>query len=122
MNLSSIHPGEEAFMVKTYSVRNTTRVPTQCTFLYFWNGTLEQGKVWDLSETGWRTSMKHPLPAGSETTVYLALPDHDVYKYMIVNMATVCWSDGNMAGWKVSHMDEAAKDRLDQFVNGAEED
>lgn len=119
---NSIHPGEEAFMVKTYSIRRATRVPTQCTFLYFWNGTLEQGKVWDLSETGWRTSMKHPLPAGSETTVYLALPDDNVYKYMIVNMATVCWSDGKTAGWKVSHIDEGAKSRLDQFLNGAEEE
>lgn len=109
-------------MVKTYSVRSADRVPTQCTFLYFWNGTLEQGKVWDLSETGWRTSTKHPLPPGTETTVYLALPDREVYKYMIVNMATVCWSDGQTAGWKVAHMDETAKSRLDQFLNGAEED
>ncbi|MCC6141616.1 MAG: hypothetical protein IT389_13480 [Nitrospira sp.] len=109
-------------MVKTYSVRNADRRSTHCAFLYFWNGTLQQGKVWDLSETGWRASVKHPLPAGSEMTVYLALPDRNAYKYMIVNMAAVCWSDGHTTGWKVSHIDEAAKSRLDQFLNGSEED
>lgn len=109
-------------MVKTYSVRNAGRVPTQCTFLYFWNGTLEQGKVWDLSETGWRASVKQPLPPGSETTVYLALPDRGAYKYMIVNMATVCWSEGNTAGWKVSHIDGEAQNRLDQYLDSAEEE
>lgn len=109
-------------MVKPYAVRNAGRIPTRCTFLYFWNGVLEQGTVWDVSETGWRTSTKRSLPPGSETTVYLALPDQEVYKYMIVDMAKVCWSDGRTAGWNVSTIEEGARERLDRYLNIADGD
>lgn len=108
-------------MSKAYTIRNASRIPTQCTFLYFWNGALEQGKVWDVSETGWRASLKHPITPGEETTAYLAIPDGEVYKYMIVDRATVCWSDGGTAGWRVSNIEPAAKDRLERFLSGFEE-
>lgn len=109
-------------MAKTYTVRKGSRVSAQCTFLYFWDGALAQGKVWDLSESGWRATMDQPLPAGSETTAYLALPDEGDVKYMTVNSATLCWSDGKMAGWKVEWLDEAARDRLREYLDCDTED
>ena len=104
-------------MSKTYTVRKGARIPIQATFMYFWDGALTQGKVWDLSETGWRATMDQPLPAGTETTAYLALPDEGDPKYMTVDSATLCWSDGRMAGWKVERLDETASERLQQYLD-----
>lgn len=104
-------------MAKTYTLRKGPRIPTQCTFLYFLNGALAQEKIWDLSETVWRATMDQPLPAGSETTVYLALPDERDSKYMTVDSATLCWSDGKTAGWKVERIDEPTRERLHQYLD-----
>lgn len=103
-------------MTKTYTLRRSPRLSTQCTFLYFWNGNLAQGKVWDVSDTGWRATMEQALPAGSETTAYLALPDGDNSEYLVVESATLCWSAGKTAGWKVERLDKAARERLQQYV------
>lgn len=104
-------------MSKTYTPRKGLRLPTQCTFLYFWEGALMQGSLWDVSETGWRATMDQPLPAGTETTAYLALPDDSDSKYLIVDSATLRWSDGTMTGWKVERLDEAARERLQQYMD-----
>lgn len=58
--------------MKTYSIRKKRRASVQGTFSYSADGTWIAGKVWNLSQTGWRTTTDRPLPIGLETIVFLA--------------------------------------------------
>jgi len=40
--------------MKQYAMRNTVRTPVQCEFSCFADGAVINGRVWDLSATGWR--------------------------------------------------------------------
>jgi hypothetical protein len=103
-------------MERTYAVRKKLRVPVHCPFCYFCDGTLAKGMIWDLSETGWRATGERPVAVGTETTVYITLPDNGESKNILVDAAVVRWSEGRDAGWEIIRIDEEARARLDQFI------
>lgn len=102
--------------MKTYSIRKKLRRRVQCRFCYFVDGTLANGMVWDLSETGWRATGERPVAVGTETTVYLTLRDGKRSDNILIDAASVRWSNGREAGWEIIRMDEASRARLTDFV------
>ena len=102
--------------MKTYAVRKNPRTPVQCQFCYFGDGTLTNGIVWDLSDTGWRATGQHPVTVGTETTVYITLQNGKQSYNVLIDAAIVRWSDGREAGWEIVRMDEANRTRLLDFV------
>lgn len=104
--------------MKTYRLRNGSRRSVRCEFLYFWNGALDKGMVWDVSETGWRATSSTSIPIGSETTAYLALPAAEASesKYVLIDRARVCWTDGSTIGWTITHIAPDAQERLERYV------
>ncbi|OQW30489.1 MAG: hypothetical protein A4E19_09235 [Nitrospira sp. SG-bin1] len=102
--------------MKTYAMRKRLRTPARCQFCYFCNGTLATGIVWDLSETGWRAAGERPVCVGTESTVYITLHDGNQSHNIIVDTAVVRWSDGHVAGWEITRMDEASRARLMDFL------
>lgn len=107
-------------MNKAYEVRKGLRAPIQCTFCYFHDGTLAKGTIWDLSETGWRATGERPVPSGTETTVYVTLPDDGESKNILVDGAVVRWAEGRDAGWEITRIDDASRARLSQFLERLE--
>lgn len=103
-------------MRKAYEVRKRLRAPVQCTFCYFYDGTLAKGTIWDLSETGWRATGERPVVEGTETTVYVTIPDGGESKNILVEAAVVRWAEGRDAGWEITRIDAAGRARLDQFI------
>ena len=114
MRDESYKPGED--LMKTYAVRKKLRTPVQCQFCYFGNGTLTNGIVWDLSDTGWRATGQHPVTVGTETTVYITLQNGKQSYNVLIDAAIVRWSDGREAGWEIVRMDQANRARLTDFV------
>jgi hypothetical protein len=102
--------------MKTYAVRKKLRTPVQCQFCYFGAGTLMNGIVWDLSDTGWRATGQHPVAVGAETTVYITLQNGSQSYNVLIDAAIVRWSDGRAAGWEIVRIDEANRSRLTDFV------
>jgi hypothetical protein len=102
--------------MKTYAVRKKLRTPVQCQFCYFGIGTLVNGTVWDLSDTGWRATGQHPVVVGTETTVYITLQNGSQSYNVLIDAAIVRWSDGRAAGWEIVRIDEANRARLTDFV------
>jgi PilZ domain len=102
--------------MKTYAVRKAPRISVHCQFCYFGDGTLSNGIVWDLSETGWRATGEHPVPAGTETTVTITLSDGKRSRNILIDGAIVRWSRGLDTGWEITGMDEANRSRLMEFV------
>jgi hypothetical protein len=72
--------------------------------------------IWDLSETGWRATGDHPVAAGTETTVYLTLPDDGESRNILVDAAVVRWFEGRDSGWEITRMDEEGRVRLNHFL------
>ncbi|GKS65510.1 hypothetical protein YTPLAS72_28140 [Nitrospira sp.] len=102
--------------MKTYAVRKKLRTPVQCQFCYFAEGTLTNGIVWDLSDTGWRATGQHPVTVGTETTVYITLQNGTKSYNVLIDAAIVRWANGREAGWEIVRMDEANRTRLLDFV------
>jgi len=102
--------------MKTYAVRKKLRTPVQCQFCYFNDGTLVNGIVWDLSDTGWRATGQHPVAVGTETTVYITLQNGSQSYNVLIDAAIVRWSDGRESGWEIIRMDDANRTRLADFV------
>jgi hypothetical protein len=102
--------------MKTYAVRKKLRAPVRFQFCYFVDGTLANGVVWDLSETGWRATGDHPVAVGTETTVYITLCKGKQTHNILIDAAVVRWSGGRDAGWEITKMDEASRARLMDFV------
>jgi hypothetical protein len=103
-------------MMKPYAVRKKLRTPVRCQFCYFCDGTLANGIVWDLSETGWRATGERSVPVGTETTVYITLRDGKQSHNILIESAIVRWAEGRDAGWEITRMDEATRARLMDFV------
>jgi len=95
--------------MKTYAIRKQLRTSVQGTFSYASNGTWTTGKVWDLSETGWRTTADRPLPIGLETIVFLALRDGEELHHILIESAIVRWSGGCHAGWEILQIDAVSQ-------------
>jgi len=104
-------------MSGTYVVRKRSRASVHCPFSFFYDGTLTKGMIWDISETGWRATGERPVAAGTETTVYLTLPDGGESKNILVDAAVVRWSEGRDAGWEIARIDEDTRARLDHFLD-----
>jgi hypothetical protein len=104
-------------MAKDYVVRKRSRAPVHCPFSFFYDGTLTKGMIWDISETGWRATGARSVAAGTETTVYLTLPDGGESKNILVDAAVVRWSEGRDAGWEIARIDEDTRARLDHFLD-----
>lgn len=98
--------------MKTYAVRQQLRTPVQGTFSYAVEGTWSTGTVWDLSETGWRTTGDRPMPIGLETIVFLALRDGEALHHLLIESAIVRWSDGHHAGWEILRINALSQARL----------
>lgn len=91
--------------MRTYAVRKQLRASVQGTFSYAACSTWTTGKVWDLSETDWRTTGDCPLPIGFETIVFLAVPNEKKLHHILIESAIVRWSDGCHAGWEILRSD-----------------
>ena len=102
--------------MKTYAVRKKPRTPVQCQFCYFGDGTLTNGIVWDLSDTGWRATGQRPVRVWTETTVYITLQNGTKSYNVLIDAAIVRWANGREAGWEIVRMDEANRTRLLDFV------
>jgi hypothetical protein len=102
--------------MKTYAIRKRFRTPARCQFCYFRDGALATGIVWDLSETGWRAACERPVCVGTESTVYITLHDGTQSHNILIDAAVVRWSDGQIAGWEITRMDEASRGRLADYV------
>jgi hypothetical protein len=72
---------------------------------YLVNDIWTTGKVWDISQTGYRTTGERPLPIGLETIVFLTLRNGDALHHILIESAIVRWSDGHHAGWEILRMD-----------------
>ena len=103
-------------MMRTYAVRNALRASVHCRFCYFGDGTLAHGIIWDLSETGWRATGAHPIPAGTETTVTITLSNGKQSRNIMIDQAVVRWSRGANTGWEITKMDETDRAYLMDFV------
>lgn len=87
--------------MKTYTVRTQLRTSVQGTSSYSADGTWVTGKVWDLSENGWRTTTDRPLLIGFETIVFLALGEGEDVRHVLIESAIVRWCEGRHAGWEI---------------------
>ena len=106
--------------MKTYEVRKGLRTSVHCQFCYFGDGTLSYGSIWDLSETGWRATGDHALPAGTETTVTITLSDGMKSHNILIDGAIVRWSRGRDMGWEITRMDDVTRAQLMDFVTQCE--
>ncbi|MDH4370738.1 MAG: PilZ domain-containing protein [Nitrospira sp.] len=102
--------------MRTYAVRKKLRTPVQCQFCYFNAGTLVNGIVWDLSDTGWRATGQSSLAVGTETTVYITLQNGSQSYNVLIDAAIVRWANGREAGWEIVRIDAANRARLTDFV------
>jgi hypothetical protein len=98
--------------METYAVRKQFRASVQGMFSYPINGTWTTGKVWDISQTGWRITGEHPLPIGHETIVFLTLRNGDALHHILIESAIVRWSDGHHAGWEILRLDALSQGSL----------
>ncbi len=103
--------------MKTYAVRRALRSSVHCQFCYFGDGTLSNGTVWDLSETGWRSTGEHPIPVGTETSVTITLSSGKHSRNILIDGAIVRWSRGRDTGWEITRMDDANRAHLMDFVD-----
>lgn len=102
--------------MKTYAVRKQLRTSVQGMFSYPINGIWAMGKVWDMSQTGWRITGEHPLPIGLETIVFLTLRNGDDLHHLLIESAIVRWSDGLQAGWEIVRMDAVSQGSLAEVM------
>ena len=106
-------------MKNSYKIRNGLRVAMECSFIYNGDDRMEEGTLWELSQSGWRSSIQHYIAPGTEMTVYLAIPDNGESKYVPVNTAVVRWCHGREAGWEIMKIDAASSARLKAFLEEA---
>lgn len=107
-------------MAKAYAVRTGQRMSIRCPFLYHGENFHGKGQLWDLSVSGWRATGNHPVTPGMSMPVYLELDDGGESKYLLIESATVRWSNGRDSGWEVQSIDTAALARLKRFLDRAE--
>lgn len=108
--------------MKTYAVRKQFRASVQGMFSYPVNGKGKwtTGKIWDISQTGWRIMGEHPLPIGLETIVFLTLSNGDELHHILIESAIVRWSHGRHAGWEILRMDALSEGSLAEVMEQRE--
>lgn len=108
-------------MNKNFHIRQGLRVGLRCAFTYNGDGRLEEGTVWDLSESGWRATGHDGLLPGTEMSVYVALPDKGSTKYLVIDSAVVRWASGKEAGWEITKINAASRAHIQDFLDRAGE-
>jgi len=98
--------------MKAFIVRKQLRTPVQGSFSYFADGTWTTGKVWDLSEAGWRTTAERPLAIGLKAIAFLTLRDGEDLHHILIESAIVRWAHGRHAGWENLLIDALNQARL----------
>ncbi|MBK9307917.1 MAG: PilZ domain-containing protein [Nitrospira sp.] len=106
--------------MKAYAVRKEGRFSVECQFYCFTEDQLINGKVRDLSPTGWRVTLDRPLPVGVEQTVFITLRDESGYYHALIESAMVRWADGFETGWEITRIDELDSTRLIEFLEHRE--
>ena len=104
-------------MDKTYAVQAGQRKSVHCPFLYHGENFLGNGRVWDLSASGWRATGDYPVTPGMSMPVYLELADDGESKYLMIDSAIVRWSNGHDAGWEIQAIDTTSLARLNRFLD-----
>jgi|CXWL01.1.fsa_nt_gi hypothetical protein len=102
--------------MKQYAMRNTVRTPVQCECSCFADGAVINGRVWDLSATGWRATMDRPVPIGLEKSVFMTLRDGNGCRPIFIDSAIVRWSEGRHTGWEITRIDDSTIARLTEFM------
>lgn len=98
--------------MKAFIVRKQLRTSVQGSFSYFADGTWTTGKVWDLSEGGWRTTAERPLAIGLKAIAFLTLRDGEDLHHILIESAIVRWAHGRHAGWENLRIDALNQARL----------
>ncbi|OYT21267.1 MAG: hypothetical protein CCU26_02165, partial [Nitrospira sp. UW-LDO-01] len=60
-------------LMNPYALRKESRTPVQCQFYCVTEDSIIEGVVRDLSETGVRVTVKHPMPVGVEKPIFITL-------------------------------------------------
>ncbi|MFO0699995.1 MAG: PilZ domain-containing protein [Nitrospira sp.] len=102
--------------MKQYAIRDTVRTPVQCQCSCFADGGVIGGSVWDLSATGWRSTLDQPVSIGLEKSVLMTLQDGDGCHPVFIDSAIVRWSEGRHAGWEITRIDDSTQARLTAFM------
>ncbi len=103
-------------MSTTYTVRQALRIPVHCPFYFICDGALVTGRVWDLSEAGFRVTSNRPVPIGFNQRTFLTLGDGQASHHLVIESAIVRWTDGCNAGWEIQQMDEVTHTLLTDFL------
>ena len=74
-----------------FSIRPFRRFPVHCSVTYNAGPFQGQGKVWNLSSTGWRLSGDLPMRPGESLSLTVTLPNE---QRIVVPEAVVRWSRG----------------------------
>ncbi|MGC4097884.1 MAG: PilZ domain-containing protein [Nitrospira sp.] len=106
--------------MKAYAVRKEGRASVECRFYCFTEDQLINGKVRDLSSTGWRVTLDRPIPVGFEKTVFITLHDESGYYHSLIDSAMVRWAAGFETGWEIRRIDESDYTRLIEFLEQRE--
>jgi len=108
-------------MNKNFHIRQGLRIGLRCSFTYNGDGRLEEGTLWDLSESGWRATGPDGLAPGTEMSVYLALPGKGGLNYLAIDTAVVRWASGKESGWEITKINAASRARIQDFLDRAGE-
>ena len=102
--------------MKPYALRNESRTPVQFQFYCVTEDSMIEGMVRDLSATGVRVTVKHPMPVGVEKPIFITLQEGDNYHHLLIPSAVVRWTYGHEAGWEFGPMDEVDRVHLTLFL------
>lgn len=103
-------------LMKPYALRNESRTPVQFQFYCVTEDSMIEGMVRDLSATGVRVTVKHPMPVGVEKPIFITLQEGDNCHHLLVPSAVVRWTYGHEAGWEFGQMDELDRAHLTLFL------
>jgi hypothetical protein len=105
-------------MARAYAVRTRQRISVRHPFLYHGESFHGKGRLWDLSESGWRATGDQPVTQGMVMPVYIELPpDGEESKYLFIESAIVRWASGRDAGWEIQTIDATSRARLSRFLD-----
>jgi c-di-GMP-binding flagellar brake protein YcgR len=103
-------------LMKPYALRNESRTPVQCQFYCVTEDSMIEGMVRDLSATGVRVTVAHPMPVGVEKPIFITLQEGGNCHHLLIPSAVVRWTYGHEAGWEFWQMDELDRAHLTLFL------
>jgi c-di-GMP-binding flagellar brake protein YcgR len=102
--------------MKPYALRKESRTPVQCQFYCVTEDSMIEGTVRDLSATGVRVTVAHPMPVGVEKPIFITLQEGGNCHHLLIPSAVVRWKYGHEAGWEFGQMDELDRVHLTHFL------